>query len=230
MDEETQAVAARLVRRLKEADWTISIAESCTGGLLASTLTDIAGASEWFTHSWVTYSNEAKAQQLHVSENLLEKDGAVSAKVAIEMAKGALKNCDADVALSITGIAGPVSDDTEKPVGLVFVGIATRHWANAGSFQTGGTKRNENKQSFVHFALRYAIECWDKAQERAREAEEEAKADADRQAAKLAQQEVERSKREAAARSASPWQDEAWSGNPSEGQLDGQEVDWANEK
>ena len=63
MDEETQAVAARLVRRLKEVDWTISIAESCTGGLLASTLTDIAGASEWFTHSWVTYSNDAKAKQ-----------------------------------------------------------------------------------------------------------------------------------------------------------------------
>lgn len=230
MDEETQAVAARLVRRLKETSWTISVAESCTGGLLASTLTDIAGASEWFTHSWVTYSNEAKSQQLHVSESLLERDGAVSAMVAIEMAKGALKNCDADVALSITGIAGPTSDDTEKPVGLVFVGIATRHWANAGSFQTGGTKRNENKQSFVHFALRYAIECWDKAQERAKEAEEEARADADRQAAELARKEVERSKREAAARSASPWQDEAWSGDTNEGHLDGQEVDWTSEQ
>jgi len=229
MDEETQAVAARLVRRLKEVDWTISIAESCTGGLLASTLTDIAGASEWFTHSWVTYSNDAKAKQLHVSEPLLDRDGAVSAMVAIEMAKGALKNCEADVALSITGIAGPTSDDTEKPVGLVFVGIATRHWANAGSFQTGGTRRNENKQSFVHFALRYAIECWDKAQERAREAQADAQADADRQAAELARQEVERSKREAAARTASPWQDEAWSGEQGEGRLDGQEVDWSGE-
>ena len=91
MDEDIQAAAARLVRRLKEGGHTITVAESCTGGLLASAFTDIAGASNWFNQSWVTYSNDAKMAELNVEQETLEKHGAVSANVAIEMAKGALE-------------------------------------------------------------------------------------------------------------------------------------------
>ena len=112
MDEDIQAAAARLVRRLKEGGHSITVAESCTGGLLTSAFTDIAGASNWFNQSWITYSNEAKVKELRVEEETLEKKGAVSAEVAIQMAKGALENANADIAISITGIAGPASDDT----------------------------------------------------------------------------------------------------------------------
>ena len=90
MDETIQAAAARLVRRLKEGDHTLTLAESCTGGLLASTLTDIAGASAWFKKSWITYANEAKIRELGVDEEELAQKGAVSAQVAIMMAKGCL--------------------------------------------------------------------------------------------------------------------------------------------
>jgi nicotinamide-nucleotide amidase len=121
MDEDIQAAAARLVRRLKEGGHSITVAESCTGGLLTSAFTDIAGASNWFNQSWITYSNEAKVKELRVEEETLEKKGAVSAEVAIQMAKGALENANADIAISITGIAGPASDDTKKEVGTVML-------------------------------------------------------------------------------------------------------------
>ena len=147
MDEEAQAAAARLVRRLKDG-YTITIAESCTGGLLASTLTDIAGASKWFNQSWVTYSNDAKIRELNVDEKTLEKRGAVSAEVAIQMAQGALARANADIAISITGIAGPSNDGTSKKVGYVYVGIASRTWAIAEATQIGGN-RQENKEGFL---------------------------------------------------------------------------------
>ncbi|MDA8690603.1 nicotinamide-nucleotide amidohydrolase family protein, partial [Euryarchaeota archaeon] len=92
MDEDVQAAAARLVRRIKEGGHTITVAESCTGGLLSSAFTDIAGASSWFNQAWVTYSNDAKIRELGVKPSSLEKKGAVSAEVAIQMAQGALKN------------------------------------------------------------------------------------------------------------------------------------------
>ena len=166
MDEDIQAAAARLVRRLKEGGHSITVAESCTGGLLASAFTDIAGASNWFNQSWVTYSNDAKIAQLNVDENVITKKGAVSAEVAIQMAQGALQNAGADIAISITGIAGPGNDSTTKKVGTVYVGIASNTWANAESTQIGGN-RSENKIGFVHFALLTAIRLWDTAMEKA---------------------------------------------------------------
>ena len=127
MDEDIQAAAARLVRRLKEGGHSITVAESCTGGLLASAFTDIAGASHWFNQSWVTYSNEAKISQLGVNPDTLEKRGAVSSYVAIEMAKGALANADADIAISITGIAGPGNDSTTKKLELYMSALHLNH-------------------------------------------------------------------------------------------------------
>ena len=123
MDEEVQALAARLVRRLKQVNATITIAESCTGGLLASTLTDISGASDWFGQSWVCYSYDSKINELNVQSDLLESKGAVNAQVAIQMAEGARERSGADLAISITGIAGPGGSNT-KPEGMVCFSVA----------------------------------------------------------------------------------------------------------
>ena len=227
MDEEVQALAARLVRRLKEVHATITIAESCTGGLLASTLTDISGASDWFGQSWVCYSYESKINELDVQRELLESKGAVNATVAIQMADGARISSGADIAISITGIAGPAALNSNKPVGLVYVGIASRYWANAESTQIGGN-RAENKIGFVHFALISTIKKWDEAMTKAEEKrKEELRQLADEEALKL-QFELDRQKREEAARESAPWQDEAWDGeavSTEESTLDNQ-VEW----
>lgn len=102
----------------------IATAESCTGGLLAATLTAIPGSSDVFERGWVTYSNEAKSESLGVLAELIADKGAVSLEVAQAMARGALHRSHADVALSITGIAGPGGGTSEKPVGLVYIGLA----------------------------------------------------------------------------------------------------------
>ncbi len=228
MDEDVQAAAARLVRRLKEGGHTITVAESCTGGLLASSFTDIAGASLWFNQSWVTYSNESKEKELNVNPETLESKGAVSAKVAIEMAQGARERADASLAISITGIAGPGNDGTSKKVGMVYVGIASSTWANAESTQIGGN-RAENKIGFVHFALLTAIRCYDKAmalqEESERARDEAARADAVAQA----QFEIERAKRDAATREEAPWKDDEFvDGEAPEGAEDAidSDVEW----
>lgn len=210
MDEDIQAAAARLVRRLKEGGHSITVAESCTGGLLASAFTDIAGASTWFNQSWVTYSNEAKIAQLNVDENVIGKKGAVSAEVAIQMAQGALQNADADIAISITGIAGPGNDSTTKKVGTVYVGIASNTWANAESTQIGGN-RSENKIGFVHFALLTAIRLWDTAMEKAEANRQKLQQLAIEKEKARQQFEIDRAQREAAAKESAPWQDESWS-------------------
>jgi nicotinamide-nucleotide amidase len=115
-----------VVRTLAAAGKRLSIAESCTGGLVACRITDVPGSSEVFTHGFVTYSNEAKSQLIGVSEETLAANGAVSLEVAGEMAMGALRASGADVAVSITGIAGPGGGTEEKPVGTVCFGIATK--------------------------------------------------------------------------------------------------------
>ena len=227
MDETIQAAAARLVRRLKEGNHTLTLAESCTGGLLASTLTDIAGASSWFKKSWVTYANEAKVNELGVDPEELASKGAVSAQVAIMMAKGALKRAEADFAISVTGIAGPTNEGSKKPVGTVYVGIASHTgWANAIRTQIGGT-RAENKAGFVYFALLTAMKCWDDAMRR-REQDEQNLLDAAAEALRLEQErEAERVRRDQEAREQAPWQDEAWS-EESEGEEIGLEVEWTD--
>ena len=103
----------------------LSLAESCTGGKIASRITDVSGASEVFTHGFVTYSNLAKQQLLGVNKILLETHGAVSKEVAIAMAEGALARSRADIAVSVTGIAGPTGGTEYKPVGTVWIGLAT---------------------------------------------------------------------------------------------------------
>jgi nicotinamide-nucleotide amidase len=104
----------------------VATAESCTGGLVAAALTDIAGSSAVFERGFVTYSNEAKRELLGVPLALIERHGAVSAEVARAMAAGALAASRADLAVSVTGVAGPSGGTSEKPVGLVFFAFARR--------------------------------------------------------------------------------------------------------
>lgn len=116
---ELLARAAEALERRRRAGERVSTAESCTGGLVAGLLTEIAGSSDVFDRAFVTYSNEAKTEMLGVSPALLEKHGAVSEAVARAMARGALARSQASVAVAVTGIAGPGGGRAGKPVGLV---------------------------------------------------------------------------------------------------------------
>ncbi|MCP5537834.1 MAG: competence/damage-inducible protein A [Akkermansiaceae bacterium] len=114
-----------VVKLLLQRGKKLSLAESCTGGRIASRITDVPGASEVFTHGFVTYSNLAKQQLLGVNETTLETHGAVSKEVAVAMAEGALARSRANIAVSVTGIAGPGGGSEYKPVGTVWIGLAT---------------------------------------------------------------------------------------------------------
>ena len=116
--------AAALLAACRERGLKLATAESCTGGLIAAILTEVPGSSDVFERGFVTYSNEAKTEMLGVSAALIEKHGAVSAEVARAMAEGALRNSRADIAVSVTGVAGPGGGTAEKPVGLVHFGAA----------------------------------------------------------------------------------------------------------
>ncbi|MCB1760834.1 MAG: nicotinamide-nucleotide amidase [Gammaproteobacteria bacterium] len=124
MDTDLTQVAEQLSQRLLERGLKIALAESCTGGWVAKILTDIAGSSAWFDRAFVSYSNAAKRQMLGVPERLLSQHGAVSAEVVEAMAQGALTFSDADVALAISGIAGPGGGREEKPLGTVWLAWA----------------------------------------------------------------------------------------------------------
>jgi len=117
---------AALVERYRRAGRRLAVAESCTGGLVAARLTDIAGSSDVVERGFVTYSNESKVELLGVPADLLQHYGAVSAQVARAMADGALAHSRADVAVSITGIAGPGGATPGKPVGLVYLALARK--------------------------------------------------------------------------------------------------------
>src|SRR6185436_12331444 len=125
-DRETEATAIALLDLCKSKKLMVATAESCTGGLVAGALTDIAGSSAVVDRGFVTYTNEAKEQMLGVPAETLRAHGAVSRPTAEAMAKGALAHSPADLAVSITGIAGPGGGSPEKPVGLVHFAVASR--------------------------------------------------------------------------------------------------------
>lgn len=119
------ATAERILAEARQRQLKIAMAESCTGGLVAACLTAIAGSSDVVDRGFVTYSNEAKADMLGVRPDLIAAHGAVSVEVAQAMAQGALAHSHADIALSITGIAGPGGGSPQKPIGTVCFGVAT---------------------------------------------------------------------------------------------------------
>lgn len=120
------SIESVVVEKLKEKHMTVAFAESCTGGLISKRITDVPGASEVFGFGFCTYANEAKMKILGVKEETLAAHGAVSEETASEMAQGALKVSGADIAVAVTGIAGPGGGTPEKPVGLVYMGVATK--------------------------------------------------------------------------------------------------------
>ncbi len=117
------AAAAEILADCRKANLKIVTAESCTGGLIASLLTEFSGSSDVVDCGFVTYSNEAKSNCLGVADELIAQHGAVSDQVAREMAVGALEHSNADVAIAVTGVAGPGGGTAEKPVGLVYVAV-----------------------------------------------------------------------------------------------------------
>jgi len=124
--EGTETMEQAVVRLARAAGKTVATAESCTGGAVASRITDVPQSSEIFSYGWVTYANLAKMSELGVPAKLLEAHGAVSAEVARAMAEGARERSGADIAVAVTGIAGPTGGTPEKPVGLVYFGLAVR--------------------------------------------------------------------------------------------------------
>jgi nicotinamide-nucleotide amidase len=124
--DEQRSLATDALARCRAAGLMVATAESCTGGLVAACLTEIAGSSDVVERGFVTYANAAKVELLGVSEATLERHGAVSAETATEMLAGALARSPADLAVAITGIAGPGGGSAEKPVGLVFIGVQRR--------------------------------------------------------------------------------------------------------
>ncbi|ADO47299.1 nicotinamide-nucleotide amidase [[Enterobacter] lignolyticus] len=123
-DSELMRLSEQVGLALKAQGATVTAAESCTGGWIAKTITDIAGSSAWFERGFVTYSNEAKSQMIGVREETLLDHGAVSEPVVVEMAIGALRAARATYALSVSGIAGPDGGSEAKPVGTVWFGLA----------------------------------------------------------------------------------------------------------
>ena len=143
--EEDVTLEEAVVELLKEKNMTVTTAESCTGGLLAGRIMNVAGASAVYNEGYITYSNDAKEKLLGVSEDTLKVSGAVSADTAAEMAAGAAKAAGADAALSVTGIAGPDGGSKEKPVGLVYVGCFVNGKVRTEEFRfTGNREKNRD--------------------------------------------------------------------------------------
>jgi nicotinamide-nucleotide amidase len=124
-DAEVAALVEALAQRLLAQGWMLATAESCTGGLIAAACTELAGSSHWFERGFVSYSNAAKAQMLGVDAALIAAHGAVSEPVARAMAQGAVQHARAQVALAVTGVAGPGGGSADKPVGTVWFAWAT---------------------------------------------------------------------------------------------------------
>ncbi len=137
----------RINEILTSRHMTLALAESCTGGLISSRITDVAGSSEYFLAGFVTYSNRAKEDCLCVPADVLAVKGAVSAEVAGKMAEGARKAAGADIGLSVTGIAGPAGGSAEKPVGTVFLALATETQTSIRKHNFSGDRLSIKKQT-----------------------------------------------------------------------------------
>jgi len=142
---------------LKQKKLTVATAESCTGGLIAHSLTNISGSSDYFERGIVSYSNDAKIELLDVSEDLLIKYGAVSKQVAKAMAESIRTKSNVDIGISSTGITGPTGGTKEKPVGLVYISVSTSDETIVKKFQFSGD-RLQNKESTCIAALQMLLE------------------------------------------------------------------------
>jgi nicotinamide-nucleotide amidase len=149
--------AGALIREFAGKGLKIATAESCTGGLIAASLTDIPGSSDVFERGFVTYSNESKTELLGIPASLIAEHGAVSEQVARAMSAGALAHSPADVAIAVTGIAGPGGGTAEKPVGLVYVAAAQRGGGQSVQRHLFDGDRESVRLSTVRAALALAL-------------------------------------------------------------------------
>lgn len=152
-------LAEQLVAKLLAAGKRITTVESCTGGLVAAAITSVSGSSAVFDYGFVTYSNAAKSALVGVPEDLLTAHGAVSEPVARAMADGGRRRSGADIAISITGIAGPSGGTAEKPVGMVCFGLSFRDGTETRMQRFGDIGRDEVRAAASEFALKWALEA-----------------------------------------------------------------------
>jgi nicotinamide-nucleotide amidase len=157
-DAELLRLSVQVGAALRAAKLKLATAESCTGGMIAAAITDIAGSSDWFERGLVTYSNDAKQELLGVRAATLEAFGAVSEATAREMAEGALARSPADVAVAVTGIAGPAGGSETKPVGMVCFGWARRGGATDVETLHFPGDRAAVREATVRHALRGVLE------------------------------------------------------------------------
>ncbi len=155
--DEVREPASKLLRILLDSERTLATAESCTGGLIAAALTEFPGASGAVLAGFVTYSNSAKTTMIGVPESLIAQHGAVSAQVARAMAEGARRTATADVAIAVTGIAGPGGGSDEKPVGLVHIACATAEGTAHVERRFGELGRSGVRLAAVVAALELAL-------------------------------------------------------------------------
>ena len=153
MSHSIETLAAQLGELLLSKKLTVTCAESCTGGGIASAITDIAGSSQWFHTGFVTYANQSKQQLLGVSADILETEGAVSEAVVQQMAQGALSKADADIAVAVSGIAGPGGGSPDKPVGLVWFCWAT----SSGQIETDSFQFQGDRSAIRSTAIEQAL-------------------------------------------------------------------------
>ncbi|WP_352401518.1 CinA family protein [Synergistes jonesii] len=158
MTDRIKALAVEVIEAFRSRGISLSLAESCTGGMIAAAVTEIAGASDIFSGSAVTYVNEAKENILGVCPETLAEHGAVSEKCAREMAEGSRRIFGSDIALSVTGIAGPGGGSTAKPVGTVWFGCASAAGTEAFVCHFGGGRRDVRRQS-VERALSHLLKA-----------------------------------------------------------------------
>jgi PncC family amidohydrolase len=153
-----QPMEVKIGNALLRNESTLAVAESCTGGLIAHRITEVPGSSNYFLGGIVAYSNAAKKRFLGVSPTTLDSFGAVSEETALEMARGVRSAFDADYGVSVTGIAGPGSDDTEKPVGLTWIALSTAGGDRAEKFVWEGD-RSSNKLQSAEAALQILLQA-----------------------------------------------------------------------
>jgi nicotinamide-nucleotide amidase len=158
MSKEIQILAKVLGQYLKKHDRYLATAESCTGGGLAYAITMIPGSSVWFDRGFTTYGNRSKQTILDIPKQLLETHGAVSQETVILMAQNTLEKSMADIALSITGIAGPEGGTPQKPVGTVYFGIAQKSMLAQARKQFFTGDRENIRQQSIQFCLRWAMQ------------------------------------------------------------------------
>jgi nicotinamide-nucleotide amidase len=154
MTDELAYLSGQLGRRLADAGLVLATAESCTGGWISKCVTDIAGSSGWLDRGFVTYSNAAKQDMLGVAAATLAEYGAVSEPVVREMAMGAVARSAAQVAVAVSGVAGPGGGSVDKPVGTVCFGFALPHGVSTETVHFRGDRESVRRQSVAHVLTR----------------------------------------------------------------------------